>query len=94
MCHFMSSTVNFACNSSNNPDKNLWYLEIRNYWEKSKFDKGSLMPSLLSKNKTVAIAVKNYAKSGVKDFYFCQTLIELFYFWWNILPGIEVNKRN
>ena len=49
------------------------------------------MPSLLSKNETVAIAVKNYAKS---DFCFCQTLIELFYFWSNILLGIEVNKRN
>ena len=47
--------------------------EITKYYENLNFgQRYSLVSSLPSRNKTLAIAVKKYAKADIKVFYFCQ----------------------
>ena len=48
------------------------------YWQISKFNGNTLVPDVHSRNKTLNITVKFYAKTDIKGFWSCPILLGFF----------------
>ena len=71
--------------------------EIRKYWEYHKNGRRqSLVPSLPSANKNLALVVKNYAKTDFKVFLSCPILLNFLTLFHKFCPRLQmhVNKRH